>query len=56
MSAAENYMLPYWDQAIEDAQSKERYGKRQRENIILRMIGQIAIPIEAAMADDQSEE
>jgi hypothetical protein len=56
MTAAENYMLPYWDQVIEDSQTKEQYGKRQREGILLRLLGQMAIPIEAALADDTSED
>lgn len=42
-------MLPYWDQVVEDAERKVAYGKRQREPLIMRALGQMALPIEAAL-------
>ena len=56
MTATENYMLPYWDQVQEDAERKVRYASRQKEPLILRLLGQMALPIEAGMDEDSSED
>jgi hypothetical protein len=52
MSSPDVALLPYWDQTIEDAERKVAYATRQREPLIMRLLGQMAIPIEAAMADE----
>lgn len=40
---------------IEDATRKQVYGERQRESLLLRIIGQMALPIEAAMDEENAE-
>jgi hypothetical protein len=50
-----NYMIPYWDQIIEDGERRVLYAVRQREPLLLRAIGQMAIPIEAAMEEENLE-
>lgn len=44
--------VEYWDDRQKVAENALNYAERQQESWLLRAMGQLAIPIEAAMAEE----
>lgn len=50
-----NYMRPFWERRIEDLDTAKAYAEVQLDSLLLKVLGQLAIPIEAAMDEENDE-